>query len=495
MHVVRIVATAACLSWLALASAQGTEFHVTPAGTAEGNGSAEQPWDLATALAAPESVRPGDTIWLHAGTYRGGFVSRLVGNARMPIVVRAAAGERVTIDTHPRDERDSGMFAIRGADTIYRDFELTCSHEKRRTEIPQSWPADIRRGSVDVRGDRNSLVNLVVHDLAQGFSFWSEGEGGEISGCLIYFCGWRGPDRGHGHGIYTQNARGTKRIAENIVFHHFGYGIHAYGSEKASLKGFDIDGNIAFDNGCLANPDDRAPGIMIGGGTAAQRIAIRDNVVVGSGIRLGYPWGTTNEDVVCTGNYCEGLVVRDFRRGTIARNTVVAHSNVAQIEGAAALLLPGLKWNENDYYVTDGRWGECAVFEHGKSRGMTFDEWRERTGFDSASTFTKGPPDKLRIFVRPNPHEKGRAHIAVLNPAGLPAVEVDLSAVLKRGQPFRIVSAKDFFGTPLVRGTFDGKSVRLPMNPVRGPQPVGMPEVNLPVTEPQFGAFVVTASM
>jgi hypothetical protein len=495
MHTSRFVSLGSWLGiWLAFLPVTAGEFHVAPDGTEAGNGSALQPWDLATALAAPESVRPGDTIWLQAGTYRGGFVSQLVGQPGMPIVVRAARGGRVTIDTHPHDERDNGLFAIRGADTIYRDFELTCSHEKRRTEIPQSWPADIRRGSVDVRGDRISLLNLVVHDQAQGFSFWSEGEGGEISGCLIYYCGWRGPDRGHGHGIYTQNARGTKRIADNILFHQFGYGIHAYGSEKASLKGFDIEGNIAFDNGCLADPSDRAPGIMVGGGTPAERIAVRDNVVVGSGIRLGYPWGTTNEDVVCTGNYCQGIVVRDFRRGTISKNTVVAESNVAQIEAAEDLMLADLKWNQNDYYVTDGRWGEFAIVEHGKSRGMTFGDWKLATGFDAASAFTKGPTTKLRVMVRPNRHEQGRANIAVLNPAGLAEVQVDLSSVLDRGQAFRIVSAKDFFGAPLVSGTYNGQPVRLPMKPIQGPQPVGMPEVKLPVTEPQFGAYVVMAS-
>ncbi|HUE69320.1 MAG TPA: hypothetical protein VMP01_00385, partial [Pirellulaceae bacterium] len=58
-------------------------------------------------------------------------------------------------------------------------------------------------------------------------------------------------------------------------------------------------------------------------------------------------------------------------------------------------------------------------------------------------------------------------------------------------QAFRIVSAKDYFGMPLVSGTYDGQPVRLPMKPIQGPPPVGMPDVTLPVTEPQFGAFVV----
>lgn len=483
------------VSMLALtlaSSLSATEFHVSPEGTAKGTGSAEAPWDLTTALAPSKDVKPGDTIWLHGGTYRGGFTSRLAGTTKAPIVVRGVQGSRATIDTNPRDERDNGHLLLQGQDVVYRDFEVTCSGSQRETKVAGPWPEDIRRGVVDVRGSRISLVNLVVHDLGSGFGFWAEGDGGEISGCLIYNNGWRGPDRGHGHAVYAQNAKGTKRIVDNILFHQFGYGIHVYGSQKASLKDFEIAGNIAFHNGCLAKSGENSPGIMVGGESPAERIAIRDNTVVAGGIRLGYPWGTTNEDVVCTGNYCEqGLVVRDFRRADFSRNTVVAHSGVVQLEGAAKLLLSGHKWNHNDYYVTDGRWGECAIVEGKASRGLTFKEFKTETGFDASSTFTKGSPAALRVIVRPNAHEPGRANVAVLNPASLPEVDLDLSRVLTAGQAFRIVSAKDIFGSPLVRGVYEKRPVRVPLKAVAGAPPIGLSDVKLPVTEPQFAAFVV----
>ena len=473
------------------ASTLATEFHVAPSALPKGTGSREHPWDLATALSSTEIVKPGDTIWLHEGTYRGGFTSQLAGTPKQPIVVRSMPGQRVTIDTKFRDERDNGLFAIQGSDVVFRDFEVTCSDPVRETKIAGSWPADIRRGSIHVTGHRISLVNLIVHDLASGFGFWAEGEGGEISGCLIYNNGWQGPDRAHGHAIYAQNAKGTKRIADNIIFHQFGYGIHVYGSEKASLKGFEITGNICFDNGALSKNGERTHGIMVGGASPAERIAIRDNIVFGGGIRLGYAWGTTSEDVVCSGNYCEGLVVRDFRRAAVTNNTVVAHSSVVILEAENKLMLSGHKWSENDYYITDGRWGDFAIIEESKSRGLTFEQWRKETGLAEKSTFTKGHPSKQRILIRPNAHEPGRANIAVLNPAGLPEVEIDLSGVLKAGQEFRIVSAKDFFGPAIMSGIYDGKSIQLPMKPTKPPPPVGLSEVKLPVTEPQFAAFVV----
>jgi hypothetical protein len=472
--------------------AAAAEFHVSPAGSPQGSGAADRPWDLATAWAALEAVQPGDTLWLHAGTYRGGFESKLTGRPGTPIVVRGAPGERATIDLNPRDERDRGALFLEGSDVVYRDFEVTCSHPVRVTQIAGSWPADIRRGSVDVRGDRITLANLVIHDLSVGVGFWSDGEGGEISGCLIYNNGWQGPDRAHGHGVYTQNARGVKRIADNVIFHQFAYGIHAYGSEKASLRGYAIEGNIAFENGALARGGDRSPGILVGGGCPAANVALRDNVVIGGSIRLGYPWGTISEDAIVTGNYCDGaLVVRDFRRATVSRNTIIASSNVVQLEGAGRLLVSGLEWDHNDYYVTEGRWGETAVVEHDNSRGLTFEEWRRVTGCDAHSKFTNGAPTQLRVVVRPNPHEPGRAHIAVVNPQSLPEVDVDLSRVLKPGQEFRIVSVKDFYGPALVTGKHQRQPVRLPMRSVTPPPPVGMSDARLPETEPKFAAFVV----
>ena len=92
-------------------------FHVSPTGTSSGNGSAQSPWDLATALNQPSSVQPGATIWLHAGTYRGNFTSRLAGNAANPITVRAAAGERAILDGVPTPS--GHVLTINGAS---RDF-------------------------------------------------------------------------------------------------------------------------------------------------------------------------------------------------------------------------------------------------------------------------------------------------------------------------------------------------------------------------------------
>jgi hypothetical protein len=112
---------------------------------------------------------------------------------------------------------------------------------------------------------------------------------------------------------------------------------------------------------------------------------------------------------------------------------------------------------------------------------------------DAETTFTKGPPTKLIVNVRPNAYEPGRAHISIINPAGLAGVDVDLSDVLTPGQEFRIRSVKDIFGPPVTTGIYNGEPVQVSMKPISPPLPLGIPDATQPTTEPYFAAFLVTA--
>jgi hypothetical protein len=491
------------------APALAAEWHVGPDGRATAAGTGEDPWDLQTALSGGgrdtrARIQPGDTVWLHGGTYRGGFESGLTGTEDAPILVRQRPGERATIDCRPRDDRDTGTFLIRGAHALYQGFELTCSDPKRVTETGGSWPADIRRGSVDCRGANIRLVNLVVHDLSSGIASWSEAPGGEISGCLIYHNGWKGPDRGHGHAVYAQNRSGTKHIVDNIAFNQFGSGLHCYGSERAHLNGFHLEGNICFNNGCLTQPGERTTGILVGGGTPVRGLSLVRNYTWGGGVRCGYPWGVPNEDAVIAGNYvADGLYVRDFARATVTGNTIFAESSLGWFEASAGRIVPQVHWDENRYFRTALPWSAFVLRLGEKQQGLDFPEWQQASGFDARSTFTvvgrdapategqpsAGMPDA--VFVRANRHEAGRANVVVYNWSAADTVAVNLGAVLRPGQRFRIVSAQNFFGPAVLEGTFDGAHVRLPMLRTAPAQPVGMDDHALPATEPRFGAFVV----
>ena len=479
------------LTLVAAHAARGGNFHASPDGRPAGDGSEAMPWDLATALAMSSQVGSGDTLWLHGGTYRGGFECRLAGKAGAPVTIRQAPGERANIDCRPRDSQDSGLFVAAGDHSVFWGFEVTCSDPKRRTAIGGSWPEDIRRGGMFSRASHVKFINLVVHDTAGGFGFWSEGEGGEIYGSLIYHNGWLGPERGHGHAIYAQNRTQSKRLIDNILFRQFGDGIHCYGSDKAFVQGFEIEGNIGFQNGILAGPNALTPAIFVGGGTSVERLTVADNFTFDGPLRCGYPWGNVNRDVVLRDNYIVGgLLVRDFKDVEVTGNTVIAPSGLASLETSVALDTSSYRWNKNHYFRTADAWSAFEVASGDKRKGMEFDDWRQATGFDAASTFARKPTG-IRVFVRPNRYEPGRAHLAVFNWNNAETIEVDLSGVLRAGDRYRIVSAQDFFGEPLLSGVYDGASLRLPMRQRKAASPVGMPDFEPPATEPEFGAYVV----
>lgn len=474
--------------------AVGAEFFVSSGGSAQGDGSRENPWDLATALAHPSVVKPGDTIWLRGGTYSGGLTSQLQGEPEKPIIVRQSRGERATIDCKRVGEK-TGTIYVKGDWVRFQDFEITCSDPKRTTEIVSSWPVDLDRGSLDCRASHVSFVNLIVHDLGVGIGFWSEGEGGEIYGCLIYNNGWKAPDRGHGHGIYTQNERGTKRLVDNVLFNQFGYGIHAYGSSKAKLAGFHLEGNAVFNSGCLSGPEERAANILVGGGTRAERIAVVSNYTYHSGLagtssQFGY--GAKNDDLTLKDNYLAGYVrVLPWERVTATGNTFVGLTSLVEMHVPSWAALKGYDWERNTYLSGEVQYQPLAVVAGKDDLSAGWQQWQEKAGLDLNGTYIKGRPSGTAIFVRPNKYEVGRANVVVYNWDHIPTVEVDLKDVLKPEQAFRIVSVQDFFGEAVLRGKYEGKLINLPMNAGKPASPIGMDKPPLPVTEPEFGVFVV----
>lgn len=78
-----------------IAAVTSTGWFVAPTGTetgdhtSRGDGSPLNPWSLSMALNMPQTiVKPGDTIYLRGGTYRGAFRSTISGTSGKSIVVR-----------------------------------------------------------------------------------------------------------------------------------------------------------------------------------------------------------------------------------------------------------------------------------------------------------------------------------------------------------------------------------------------------------------------
>ena len=433
---------ALCLVF-SIATAQATEFYVSPAGSPSGTGSISSPWDLATALAQPTAVKPGDTIWLRGGTYSGYFSSNLNGASGNPIIVRQYPGERAVIDGGPASGVDT--LTVGGSWTWYWDFEVTNSNPQRWLTSP-----DVRGGGVVVEATNSKFINMIVHDTGQGFSFWTPALNSELYGNLIYYNGFDLPDRGHGHGIYAQNNTGTKTIQDNIIFDQYGWGIHVY-TQSGQINNFNIDGNISFDNGSVSFSS-YTNNILVGGYVVANNINITNNYTyytpaAAAGYNnIGYSAGCSNTTV--NNNY--------FASGYFAIS--LPNCTPTQMTG-------------NTFYGTTPGWIAGAY---------------------TNNVITGTRPVNGAVYVRPNQYEPGRGNIVIFNWPLQSAVSVDLSSLgLAVGQQFTIMDAENFFGAPVVAGTYTGAPVSIPMTGLQRGLPVGNVDTVPPDTAPEFGAFVV----
>ncbi|MEP6994319.1 MAG: S-layer homology domain-containing protein [Acidobacteriota bacterium] len=489
---------------------------MSPGASVSGTGSLSNPWQLQTALNQPASVHPGDTIWLRGGTYVGTFTSSLVGTSTSPITVRQYTGERATLDGNAVTTLSSaisatdtactlaaGLYAaggvvkigsediylyiktgtntytivrgwngtptashsagstvtthntalfINGAYTWFWGFEIMNSSGIRTSSIAGSTPPDRLGFGIDANGPGTKIINMVVHDTGQGIGVWMPATGAEVYGNLVYYNGWDGPDRGHGHGVYLQNQTpSTKQMIDNILLNQFGTGSQAY-TEGGFIDNIYEEGNTVFSNGILSQVTGYTDNLLIGGTPVALSPSMISNFTYspssdGADNNLGYSGGCTNAAV--TGNY---------------------------FSGSDALILvnctSGLTMTGNSFY--------------GAISGFSQSQYPNNTYYSSRPTGTW-------IKIRPNQFESGRANITIYNWGNLPSVSVDLSGTLSVGDGYEIRNTQDFYGAPVVTGTYSGGSVSIPMTGLSVAAPVGWSAP--PPTGPEFGAFVLTTTL
>lgn len=429
------------------AHSTAAEFYVSPIGRAGAAGSAADPWSLATALSHPAAVRPGDTIWLRGGMYRGGFTSRLTGTPAAPIKVRQYPGERATLDG---GSTGSNVLSVQGGYTWYWGFEVMSSDPARQSSQSGGGATDIVRGTgvAPLSGAGHKFINMVVHDNRIGFALFSSAADVELYGSLSYYNGFNAQDQAHGPGVYTQNtAPSVKRFVDNIIFRNFSIGVQAYGSTAASLDGFYFEGNTIFRSGDLT-PNARQD-LLVGGEGIVSSPTIIGNFLYeqtgapGSAFHLGYIGSGSSQNAVVRNNY--------FACGSFFNNPV----NMT------------LSGNTFGYGTTN----------------------LDRSPYPSNTYLDGARPTGTKVFVRPNAYEPGRANITVFNWSLSGSVDVNVSSVLPAGSSYEVRNAQNFFGPPVASGVYNGGTIRLPMAGLSVAAPVGWSTP--PPTGPEFNAFVL----
>lgn len=496
------------LTWGGLA--QASDYYVSPTGTASGNGSINAPWDLHTALAHPAAVKPGDALWLRGGTYAmkypAEFWSKLTGTSAAPIVVRRYPGEAVVIDLKSM----ASSLYVYGAHTWFWGLEITSTGIPRSTGTPGPW--SILNSSVEVHGPGTKFINCYVHDLSQGLSFWKDSVGGEAYGNIVYHVGWQGPDRGHGHAVYSQNAPGgasRKVIAENFMGEAFDIGLQLYGSGAAVIQDYYLAGNVVWDNGIPTGQNvDQI--VIAGGGTSKKNLELDTNYVYNSGhtglSRIGWQWDGRNGDVNVHGNWFIGgynpLEIWHWDRAVFRNNFVCADAGFRQLfiglYQPAGQLPSAYDVDQNRYCNGTMRYAQTALDAGGQAVYLSGSDgsvasYIGTTGFDRTSTFGAPPVTGADPFVRPNKYETGRANIIIFNWQKQANVMVDLTGSgLKDGDSWVIRDAQNFNGPVVTSGVFSlaYPKATIPMGGLPKAQISGWGSA-IPHTAPAFGTFVL----
>ncbi len=493
-HVVLI-----CLFLFAATQAFALDVYVSPTGLPSNTGTLNAPVDLQTALGA--SLPPGTNIWLRGGVYTGNFYSYLNGSASQPITVRSYSGEVATI-SDTRNWANGATLEVFGSYTTFRDLIITNTGTDRTGPGPSSAP--FRPMGIELQGPNIKVINVIIHDTGHGLGMWSNAPNAEVYGNIIYNCGTQntpGVSNVNGHGMYIQNDSGQKLIRDNIVFDQFGWGIMIY-PNPGGIKNITLDGNVVFDNGLNTESGNLYNQISVSGYApyVADNIVLSNNLTWDSpsqmyqsvesnaNLCMGCYDVLPNGSVTLTGNYAAGGIpsgiFKGWRQVTVTGNTFVSSMGFFLVSKPSNS--GTYTWNGNHYYGSNTAGSGSFVFQN---RLTNYSDWRKASGFDSSSTWSASNPAAPAIFVRPNAYQPGRGHIVVYNWPLEASVQVNLASILAVGQQYRIVNAQNYFGAPVVSGTYNGGAVTLPMGTVSVTPAVNRSGVE--PASPQFSAYVV----
>ncbi len=502
-------------------------WYVATNGTITNSGTFDQPWSLDTALRKPSSiVKPGDTLWLRGGTYKGLFTCNLNGTAANPIWIMAFPGERPVLDAYTGLLNSVVTLTINGAYCYFMGIEITNSSPTRVSNgANASTATDIHQATgVDVFGVGDKLINCEIHDLpGNGIGYWSSSLDAEVYGCAIYYNGFTTLDRGHGPNLYVQNtdASRPKAIRNSFIFTNFSMGVQFYASAN-KLKGLIIDSTTIFNSGALTRPGQaRRRNIVAGGETNGKTDAtpdatrvdglyIQNNVLYRDttdntdpaywqyddfreNTELGYQDETlTDKFLSFSNNHLYGdplpMVMHKWDSGRFVHNFIYSYRANSvfnrDVLSVATGAMPFRNWDSNTYHISQPDYN--TPFS-----GMSFAAWKSGYGIDSNSVFIQSAPTQNFVYNRRNKYNTSRFMVTVMNYQALDSVilQDDFSEFL--GYSYCIFDVQNSMKKPVAKGIYSGASLALNMKlttaaPTKGTTPV-LPKH----TSNTLGTFVI----
>jgi pectate disaccharide-lyase len=296
------------------ATARGVQRYVAPTGDDGDRGSRARPWrTLERAVAA---ARPGMTVNVAPGRYRGRLTITRGGSAKRPVRFVSRRPWRARLSA--RSTGSIAVVEIRADHVRFEGFDITGSG------------GDGTAG-INVEGSHVAVVGNRVHDLsapclesgngAAGIVFGGgnadyQNHDGLVAANLVERIG-RGPLDGScrlAHGIYAAVPR--VRIVNNIVYHAVGDGITSWHAARELT----IANNLSTRNG--------GAGILIGSGDrgatrAGHRGTVVSNNIVHRNALYGITESSDGEHRVGPGNrYLHNLAYANRGGDTSSRSGV-----------------------------------------------------------------------------------------------------------------------------------------------------------------------------
>lgn len=208
-------------------------YYVSIGGSDANPGTLQNPW--ATLQHAVDTIAPGDTIFVLAGTYAGCRIG-ISGGDKAPKTLAAASGGVVVVNhPGPRNRHNSNIevenFGTHVTDWVISGFEV----------------ANAPRYGIDVRvTDRISIINNHVHNSAMTGIFTAFSDHVLIQN--------NESDHNGEHGIYQSNSSSYPVIRGNRSHHNHSCGIHMNGdaSERPGnglVQFATVENNVIWENG------------------------------------------------------------------------------------------------------------------------------------------------------------------------------------------------------------------------------------------------------
>lgn len=366
-----------------------------------------------------------------------------------------------------------GQLNIQGSTTTYRDFEVTHSYPVR---VEPTTSGTARGNGINVYGDGNNIINVVVHDALQGVFTSSTSSNTLIYGVLSYNVGVEGASgEAFGHGFYLENSAGYSRLYDSISLNAFNLGMQGYG-RTAPYVGGEVRGSVFAGAG---SPLGQSNYNMVFGpaslqsptGVVTESHFFRNG---NSGYSVSFGYGAGIGTGTFSNNYIGGgdtaIKVDTVTNLTLTGNKIFG-SNVNTLTRERPY-----SWNGNLYYntgTTADKFGNLTDVAN-----QTFATWKTQTGFDSSSSINSGNlPDT--VIVRPNTYQQGRANIIIYAYSAPASINVNLSAAgLTNGQSFIIKNAFNWDGENVYSGVYSSSNptISVPLNlaAMTVARPIGM---------------------